>query len=161
MAQHLVTPSRDPGTAIVPPEREHSPLSDPASTRPDPNCDATDAPAFPELVSRVYESAALGQRVTLLTCLLRPIGPLAAAAVATGAFVQCFARAQWQTASVTVEDALSATSGQVLELARYVEQSHPQIVVQVVNMLSRDATLTAIVGSSMVALLMKTLGRRR
>jgi len=63
------------------------------------------------------------------------------------------------------DDAARATSAQVHELVRYVQQSNPQLVTQLFDILARDtATITAL-GASVAALTVQRLaaaqGRRR
>jgi hypothetical protein len=117
----------------------------------------SDKPSFPAVVARVFTHAGVRLRVNLLQALLRPLGPMAVAAVAAGAFVKCLERAGWQHISVTADDALNATAGQVMELARYVEQSSPQVVEQVWAMLASHPAAAAVIGSSVLAVTMRSL----
>jgi hypothetical protein len=115
---------------------------------------SSEAPPFPDFVAHVFTRAHVRQRVRLLKCLLQSVGPLALAAVAAGAFVKCVARAGWARVAVTAEDAVTVSYGQVLELARYVEQANPRVVDQLATLIARDPATLAIVGSSLIALSM-------
>ena len=118
--------------------------------------------SFPNIVARLYPNAEIALRVRLLRSLLRPLGPMAVAAVAAGAFVKCLERAGWNRLSVTVDDALSATSGQIMELARYVEQSDPNVVERIYRMLDAHPSSVALIGSSVLAMAIarRVAGRR-
>jgi hypothetical protein len=48
----------------------------------------------------------------------------------------------------------------VFELARYVEQSNPNVVAQVLDALARDATVMAALGASLAALTVDRLSGR-
>lgn len=118
------------------------------------------APPFPVVVAEVFPRASPRLRARLLECLLRSVGPLALAVVAAGAFAKFVARAGWPGLSVTAEDATSVSAAQVQELARYVEQADPRIVDQIASILARDASVLAILGTSVIALLAAVLARR-
>lgn len=86
---------------------------------------------IPELVSRVYGQSPLAVRAQLLECLLRPVGPLALVAIAAGAFGHLLYRLGRNAVPVSVEDAARVSSGHVLQLARYIEQSSPDALAQI------------------------------
>jgi hypothetical protein len=92
-------------------------------------------PAFrngiPELVSEIYDGSPTPLRTKLLECLLRPVGPLALVALATGAFRHLLYRLTGSSVPVSLDDAARITSDHVLELARYVEQCSPSTLLQI------------------------------
>lgn len=90
------------------------------------------ADALPTLIARVYGDAAPPLRLKLLSLLLRPVGPLALVAIAAGAFGSLLHRRPWQTPGLTsLDDAAQISAEQVFELARYVEQACPELLMQV------------------------------
>ena len=61
---------------------------------------------------------------------------------------------------MSIDDAARATSGQIYEIVRYVEQSDPQLYSQLLNLLARDtATITAL-GASIAALTLNRLAAK-
>ena len=62
---------------------------------------------------------------------------------------------------VSLEDAARATSAQVQEIVRYIEQSNPQLFNNLLGLLARDTTTIAALGASIAALTMHTLANRR
>ena len=121
---------------------------------------ASDAPSLPAVVASAFTRLRLAHRVRVLRRLLMPVGPLALTVVGGGVFAKYAAQARWPRMSVTLEDAARVTSSQVFELVRYVEQSNPQALQQVLLVLSRDATTMAAVGASVAALVMQHLSGR-
>lgn len=85
---------------------------------------------IPELVSQVYRQAPVSLRAKLLECLLRPVGPLALLVIAAGAFARFLDRLQRDAVPISLEDAARVTSDNVLELARYVQQSSPDALMR-------------------------------
>jgi len=86
---------------------------------------------IPKLVSEVYDQAPARVRAKLLECLLRPVGPLALVTIAAGAFGRFLYRLQRDAVPISLDDVARVTSDHVLELARYVEQSSPGVLLQV------------------------------
>ena len=119
-----------------------------------------EAPSLPAVVARAFPRLRLAHRVRVLRRLLMPVGPLALTVLGGGVFAKHAAQARWPRMSVTLEDAARVTSSQVFELVRYVEQSNPQALQQVLLVLSRDATTMAAVGASVAALVMQHLSGR-
>jgi hypothetical protein len=76
----------------------------------------------PNLISRLYRSADLPARAGILATLIKPLGPLGLAAVASGAFAEFVTRRRSGGIEVGLDDAGRYTGEQVLELARFVEQ---------------------------------------
>jgi hypothetical protein len=67
-------------------------------------------------------------RARVLGKLLGFVGPLALAVVGDGAFAKYLRFARKAFVPVTLEDAARATLGQIYDLVRYVQQSHPGIL---------------------------------
>ena len=118
------------------------------------------APSLPTLVANIFTKLRLAQRVRVLRRLLLPVGPMALAVVGGGAFVKFVTQAHWPRMSITLGDAARITSSQIFDLVRYVEQSNPQALHQVMVVLSRDATTVAAIGSSVAVVLMRHLSNR-
>jgi hypothetical protein len=118
------------------------------------------APSLPALVAGAFTRLRLSHRVRVLRRLLMPVGPMALAVVGGGVFAKYVAQARWSQISVTLEDAASVTFNQVFELVRYVEQSDPQVLLQVVDILS-DTTTMAAVGAAITALVFQHVSRRK
>jgi hypothetical protein len=131
----------------------------PAVTQP-PQPPAAAAPSLPALVAGAFTRLRLSHRVRVLRRLLMPVGPMALAVVGGGVFAKYVAQARWSQISVTLEDAASVTFNQVFELVRYVEQSDPQVLLQVVDILS-DTTTMAAVGAAITALVFQHVSRRK
>ena len=140
------------------------------------------AQAAPDLTARLQDSAAaltvpeshslaavvasaftrlrVGERVRVLRCLLQPVGPMALAVLGGGVFAKYIAQARLPRMSVSLEDAARVTSSQVYELVRYIEQSSPVTMHQVLTVLSRDAAAMAVIGGSVAAILMQHVTNR-
>jgi hypothetical protein len=132
-----------------------SPRPDPREHRP-----VHAAPELAPLVADVFAKAPPPQRVRLLNGLLRPVGPLALVAIAAGAFASLLPVTRWRGASVTLDDAMRFSAGQVLELARYVEQKSPESLAQLPELLG-DSPLWATSLSGALLLLALRAWRRR
>jgi hypothetical protein len=118
-------------------------------------------PSLATIVARVVPTTRLVLRARLLRRLLMPIGPLALTVLAGGAFAKYVAYARWSRLSVSLDDAARVTSNQIVELVRYVEQSNPTVLEQIIVVLSRDTTTMAALGASAAALAMKLASRRK
>jgi hypothetical protein len=82
----------------------------------------------PALVAALYDEAPVGLRQRLVNHLLRPLGPLALVAVATGAFARLLPSERWNGAQAQLDDVLMIRADQVLDLARYVQQKSPEML---------------------------------
>jgi hypothetical protein len=122
---------------------------------------AKTTPSLAAIVASAVPQTSLVLRARVLRRLLMPVGPLALAVLAGGAFAKYVEYARWSRFSVSIDDAARITSGQILELVRYVEQSNPTVLEQVMVVLSRDATTMAALGASVAALVMKLRSNRR
>lgn len=86
-------------------------------------------------VADVLFRASGALRARMLARLLRSVGLLALAVIANGAFAKHVVRATSEI-SVSLEDAARATRDQIYELVRYVQQSHPRRLQQLLDELS-------------------------
>jgi hypothetical protein len=102
-----------------------------ANQRDQAAAEAESAWNIPELVSAVYDEAPAALRTRLLEALVRPLGPLALAAIAAGAFGHLLYRLGRNAPPISPGDAGRITPEQVLELARYVEQCCPNALLQI------------------------------
>lgn len=82
------------------------------------------------LIAALYQRATPAVRVRLLSHLLHPVGPLALAAIAAGAFGKLLPRERWTGARITPDDAQGFDAWQIAELVRYVEQKSPEWLLQ-------------------------------
>jgi len=113
--------------------------------------DRSPSELMPLWVSDVYAESPAELRARLLECLLKPVGVLGLVAVAGGAFAALRQRTGWQRVNVTLEDTLSYTADQVLELATYIQQSTPDVFGHIADLLVSSPT--ALGGLSAVLLL--------
>ncbi len=109
------------------------------------------AESIPELVSQVYHQAPVRLRARLLECLLRPVGPLALVTIAAGAFARFMYRLQRDAMPIPLDDAARISSDHVRELARYVEQSSPDVLLQFGALITdRSLGFASISGSALL-----------
>jgi hypothetical protein len=80
-------------------------------------------------------------RARLLARLLASVGPLALKVVSGGAFAKYVRHARSPEIPVSLEDAALATSSQVRDLVRYVEQSDPSQVEELLTALSQEGAI--------------------
>ena len=116
--------------------------------------------SLPVLLASVFAKLHLAHRAHVLRRLLIPIGPMALAVLGGGAFAKFVDQARWSQLSVSLEDAARVTSRQVVDLVRYVEQSDPGALQEVMIALSRDPMAMAAVGGSFAAVVMRHLLKR-
>jgi hypothetical protein len=140
--------------------RPHHVAADPTPIVAD-GVPAKDKPSLAAIVASAVPETRLVLRARLLRRLLMPIGPLALTVLAGGAFAKYVEFARWSRMSVSLEDAARVTSNQIVELVRYVEQSNPTVLEQVMVMLSRDTTTMAALGASVAAIAMQLASRRK
>jgi hypothetical protein len=98
---------------------------------------ASETQSLAALVASAFTRVRITQRVRVLRCLLQPVGPMALAVLGGGVFAKYIAQARWPRMSISLEDAAAVTSSQVYELVRYIEQSNPLVVQQVLAVLGR------------------------
>ena len=134
-----MTPSR-------PDQREHRPAHGAAELAP--------------LVADLFAKAPPPQRVRLLNGLLRPVGPLALVAIAAGAFGSLLPTPRWRGVSVTLDDAMRFSAGQVLELARYVEQKSPESFAELPQLLGDSPLWVGSLSGALLLLALRAWRRR-
>ena len=120
------------------------------SKRYDPRRDRSAAPAadvempakelasVPAIIASAFGRLDLDRRARLLGRLLGSVGPLALAVVGGGVFAKYLRNARWPDVPISFEDAARATSSQVHDLVRYVEQSNPHLVDDLLAALLQD-----------------------
>ncbi len=117
-------------------------------------------PPLPAIVAEAFGRLSIRQRARMLGRLLASVGPLALAVVSGGAFAKYVAHARWPEVPVSIEDAARATSAQVHDLVRYVQQSNPQLFGQLLDLLARDTVTITALGASVAALTINHLAAR-
>ena len=135
-------------------KRSHSPITS-------SDLELANAPPVPAIVAGAFDRLNIRQRARMLGRLLASVGPLALAVVGGGAFAKYVAQARLSEIPVSLEDAAGATSEQVYELVRYVQQSNPQLLSQLLNLLARDTVTIAALGASVAALTIHHLANRK
>jgi hypothetical protein len=106
------------------------------------------------LVARLYEGGSAPQRSRLLTLLMRPLGPLALVGVASGAFAGFVGRA----AATSMDDLGRFSRGQVFELARFVEQVHPQAMEALARAIAENRAGLSVFADAAAQLLARVVG---
>jgi hypothetical protein len=96
-----------------------------------------------KLVAKTLGRVDLPLRARLLARLLASVGPLALKVVGGGVFAKYVRHARSPQISVSLEDAERATSSQVHDLVRYVEQSDPDEVEELLTELSHGGLIAA------------------
>lgn len=90
------------------------------------------------LASRLYAGAGAVQRSRIVATLLKPLGPLALVAVASGAFAGLLERVHALGATLPIDELGHFTREQVYELARFVEQLSPETLQQVAGAVTEN-----------------------
>lgn len=136
-------------------EEPSSPKSHPAV--PESAVPASGTQSLSVVVANAFTRLRLIERVRLLQGLLRPVGPMALAVLGGGVFAKYVAHARWPHLSVSLDDAAHVTFSQVHELVRYLEQSNPVVLQQVLVVFARDTTTVAALGGSVAAMVMRQI----
>jgi hypothetical protein len=97
-----------------------------------------------EAISRAFTRLEVSQRIRVLRRLLVPVGPLALAVLADGVFTEYMEQARSPRIRLAPEDAARVTPAQVLELARYAEQSRPSALQQAMRIVARASRCDAL-----------------
>ena len=118
------------------------------------------AESLPALMASAFCKLDVKRRSSLLGRLLGSVGPLALAVVGGGVFVKYLPNARWPVVPVSFEDAALATSSQVYELVRYVEQSNPNLIEGVLTSLLQDGMTMTALGASIAAMAIKQISDR-
>jgi hypothetical protein len=133
-----------------------------ATRAADATTPAKELASVPAIIASAFGKLDLERRARLLGRLLGSVGPLALAVVGGGAFAKYLRNARWSEIPISLEDAAHATSSQVHELVRYVEQSNPHLVDTLLAALLQDGMTMTVLGASVAAITIKRLsGRRR
>jgi hypothetical protein len=119
--------------------------------------DSGDSVSMPAIVAGAFERVNIRLRARMLGHLLASVGPLALTMVGGGVFAKYAAQARWPLIPVSFADAARATSAHVHELVRYVQQSNPQLLGQLVDALARDTATIAALAASVAALTINRL----
>jgi len=112
------------------------------------------------VIASAFSRAGIAMRAHVLRRLLAAVGPLALTVVGGGAFAKYLWQARGSEVPVSLDDAAQATSAQIYDLVRYVEQSDPNVVTQVLAALARDPVAAAAVGASVAAVMIGKMARR-
>jgi hypothetical protein len=114
----------------------------------------------PRLLARLYGSANHALRTRLVACLVRPLGPLALASVAAGAFTALLSRTGAGGLSIAIDDAARFSQEQIAELARFVEQVQPDALLDAARLAaSAHPTGVGAFSASVAVMLAIELGR--
>jgi hypothetical protein len=116
--------------------------------------------ALPHIVAAAFDRLNVRMRARMLGRLLAAVGPLALAVVGGGAFAKYVAQARWPEVPVSFEDAARATSSQIYDIVRYVQQSNPQLFGHLLDVLARDTTTIAALSATIAALSINGLTAR-
>jgi hypothetical protein len=112
-----------------------------------------------DIVADALPVTSLPLRKWLLQRLLLPVGPLALTVLAGGAFAKYAQFARDLAIPVTLDDAARVTSNQLVEIARYLEQSDPAVLDQVIAAIVREPTAMAALSASVAAVAMSIAAR--
>jgi len=105
------------------------------------------------LASRLYAGAGAVQRSWIVATLLKPLGPLALVAVASGAFAGLLDRVNALGATLPIDELGHFTREQVYELARFVEQVSPETLQQVAGAVTENPFGVSAIGAAAAVLL--------
>ncbi len=115
----------------------------------------------PAIVASAFGQLDLNRRARVLGRLLGSVGPLALAVIGGGVFAKFLPNARLPVIPVSFEDAALATSSQVYELVRYVEQSNPNLVDGLMTMISQDGMVLTALGASIAAIAIRQISDRK
>jgi hypothetical protein len=96
-----------------------------------------------KVVASTFARFDLAQRARLLARLLASVGPLALKVVSGGVFAKYVRHARSREIPVSLEDAARASSTQVRDLIRYIEQSDPSQVEALLAAVSEEEAIAA------------------
>ncbi len=113
------------------------------------------------LATRLYAGAGAVQRSRIVATLLRPLGPLAIVAVASGAFAGLLTRSGAIGHGVSVDELGAFTSEQIFELARFVEQVSPDALQQAAGAVADNPFGVSAFGAAAAVLLAGALRGRQ
>ena len=127
----------------------------------DATTSTTELASVPAIIASAFGQLDVERRARLLGRLLGSVGPLALVVVGGGAFAKYLHNARWPDVPISFEDAARATSGQVHDLVRYVEQSNPHLVEGLLAALLQDGMTMTALGASVAAIAIRRLSGRR
>lgn len=113
-------------------------------------------PKVPRLMSRLYRTAAGPLRARMLRCLIRPLGPLGLAAIASGAFADFLRRGGERSLDIPLDGLGRYSNDQLVELVQFVQQVSPEAIQQVTSLLS-DAPMGSAAFTAAAAVLLARL----
>jgi len=122
---------------------------------------AKELASVPALIAKAFGRLNIERRARLLSRLLGSVGPLALLVIGGGVFAKYLPNARWLEVPISFEDAARATSSEVYDLVRYVEQSNPHFVEDLLTVLLQDGTMMTVLGASVAAITIKRLSGRR
>ena len=111
----------------------------------------------PKLMARVVVGASQPLRAALLACLLRPVGPLALLAIASGAFAKHFRRDQSGSLLLSPDGFAHHSSEQISEQVRFVEQISPDALRQFTVLLTDTQIGVASFSAAVAVVLMNAV----
>lgn len=120
-----------------------------------------DKPPLAAIVAEAFTRLTVASRARMLGRLLAALGPAALAAACGGAFAKYVSHARLPVIPVTLQDAARATSAQVQDLARMLQQTQPQTFERLLDLLARDATTIAALSASVAALTLRKVADAR
>src|ERR1700681_1246028 len=132
-----------------------------AASAADAEIRAKEREPVPTLIASAFGKLNLERRARLLGRLLGSVGPLALVVISGGGFAKYLQNARWSEIPISFEDAARATSSQVYDLVRYVEQSNPPLVDGLLAALLQDGMTMTALGASVAAIAIKPLSSRR
>lgn len=118
-------------------------------------------PSVADATATVFSRADARHRAALLSFLLRFVSPLALGVLAAGQFAKYMFRDSWKDGSIPLEDIRQVAPGQVAEIARYVEQSNPEVVRLLSGWLSTHPGALFALGAGAIAVLLQFVAGRR
>ena len=132
-----------------------------AATAEDAEIPAQEVASVPAVIASAFGKLNIERRARLLGRLLGSVGPLALAVVGGGVFAKYLQNARWHDVPISFEDAARATTSQVHDLVRYVEQSNPHLVDGLLAALLQDGIAMTALGASVAAITIKRFSTRR
>jgi hypothetical protein len=127
----------------------------------DRTVECTVRPRVARLVCRLYGAASAPLRTRMLACLVRPLGSLGLAAVASGAFAQLLYGGRDAGPGIPIGDLAGYSNDQIFELARFVEQVSPDAIQQVAGLLADNPVGASAFSAAVALLLMRAVRGRR
>lgn len=135
-------------------------MNEPKPISPAGQDDAARVESLAPLIADLYAQAPPPLRVRLLDGLLRPVGPLALVAIAAGAFAQLLPTVRWRGAQATPEDVMRIDPWQVQELAMYVEQKAPEVLLQLPELLKGNPLWVGSVSATLLLIALRAWSPR-